>query len=59
MLWGVCFPDVSDIIIYKSNGRSPVKEFVEKIAKKGDINELTPIIAYQQRLQECGMQVNN
>ena len=47
------------ILLYrKSNGRSPVKEFMEKIAKKGNINELSSIIEFQARLQECGMQVN-
>ena len=47
------------IILYtKSSGRSPVKEFMERLAKKGKKEELTSIIGYQARLQECGMQVN-
>ncbi len=47
------------ILLYtRENGRSPVKEFTEDLAKKNKRAELTSLFAYEKRLQECGMQVN-
>ena len=47
------------ILLYTTeNGRSPVKEFMENLAKGSKRTELTSFIGYQERLAECGMQVN-
>ena len=49
-----------EIEMYQTqNGRAPIKEYMQKLAKESKEKELAQIILYKNRLAEYGMAVNN